>query len=100
MGQVGRRNERRRRDRTLSERERDVLKLVVQGMRNKEVSNRLCISERTVKFHMSSLMGKLGVSNRTEAVTTALQSGLMSADDDTHKGSGNGNGNGRRSSNS
>jgi len=75
-----------------------VLRLVVQGLRNKEVSNLLCISERTVKFHMSSLMGKLGVSNRTEAVTTALQSGLMSADEDTHKGSGNGNG--RRSSNS
>jgi DNA-binding NarL/FixJ family response regulator len=61
----------------LTERERDVLQLLAQGKSNKEIGAALVISERTVKFHVSSIMGKLGASNRTEAVTIAAQRGLV-----------------------
>ena len=86
VGKVGRRNERRRSDRNLSQRETDVLRLVAEGLRNKEISSRLFISERTVKFHMSSLMGKLGAGNRTEAVRIAMQNGLIATDGDRRGG--------------
>ena len=76
VGTLGRSNERRRVDRTLTERELEVLRKVAEGLRNKEVSRALGISERTVKFHMSALMGKLGVTNRTEAVKVGMQKGL------------------------
>jgi len=61
----------------LTEREQEVLELVAKGFANKEIANRLVISERTVKFHVSAILAKLGVSNRTEAVTTAAQQGLI-----------------------
>ncbi|MBV8694502.1 MAG: response regulator transcription factor [Chloroflexi bacterium] len=61
----------------LTERELEVLRLVAQGMPNKEIATRLIISERTVKFHVSSIMGKLGATNRTEAVSLAAQRGLI-----------------------
>jgi DNA-binding NarL/FixJ family response regulator len=54
-----------------------VLALLSQGLQNKEISTRLFISERTVKFHVSSLMHKLGAENRTETVTIAAQRGLI-----------------------
>jgi len=61
----------------LTEREKDVLKLMAQGRSNKEIAGALTISERTVKFHVSSILGKLGAGNRTEAVTIAAQRGLV-----------------------
>ncbi|HEX7735733.1 MAG TPA: response regulator transcription factor [Ktedonobacteraceae bacterium] len=61
----------------LTERELEVLKLLAQGMPNKEIASHLVISERTAKFHISSIMGKLGATNRTEAVALAAQRGLI-----------------------
>lgn len=61
----------------LTERELEVLALLAQGMPNKEIAAHLIISERTAKFHVSSIMGKLGATNRTEAVSLAAQRGLI-----------------------
>lgn len=61
----------------LTERELEVLTLLAQGMPNKEIASQLVISERTAKFHVSSIMGKLGATNRTEAVALAAQKGLI-----------------------
>jgi NarL family two-component system response regulator LiaR len=61
----------------LTERELEVLHLLAQGMPNKEIAAHLVISERTAKFHVSSIMGKLGATNRTEAVSLAAQRGLL-----------------------
>jgi two-component system, NarL family, response regulator LiaR len=61
----------------LTERELEVLHLLAQGMPNKEIAAQLTISERTAKFHVSSIMGKLGATNRTEAVSLAAQRGLI-----------------------
>ena len=61
----------------LTEREREVLGLLAQGKSNKEIAAALVITERTVKFHVSSLMSKLGANNRTEVVTMAVQRGLV-----------------------
>lgn len=61
----------------LTEREIEVLNLLAQGMPNKEIAAQLVISERTAKFHVSSIMGKLGATNRTEAVSLAAQKGLI-----------------------
>jgi DNA-binding NarL/FixJ family response regulator len=61
----------------LTEREMDVLKLLAQGKVNKEIAAALVITERTVKFHVSAIMSKLGATNRTEAVTIAVQRGLV-----------------------
>jgi NarL family two-component system response regulator LiaR len=55
----------------------DVLQLLAQGKTNKEIAAALVITERTVKFHISSILGKLGAGNRTEAVTIAAQRGLV-----------------------
>jgi DNA-binding NarL/FixJ family response regulator len=51
--------------------------LLAQGKQNKEIAVELIISERTVKFHISSILAKLEAGNRTEAVTIALQKGLV-----------------------
>lgn len=61
----------------LTPREVEVLKLMSQGLQNKEIALQLVISERTVKFHVSSILGKLGAGNRTEAVSLAAQRGLI-----------------------
>lgn len=61
----------------LSGRERDVLRLLAGGKRNREIATTLDIAEGTVKLHVSSILGKLGVVDRTEAVTVALQRGLI-----------------------
>jgi two-component system, NarL family, response regulator YdfI len=61
----------------LTARERDVLQMLSQGLANKEIAVRLRISEHTAKFHVASILGKLGASTRTEAVSIALRRGLI-----------------------
>jgi two-component system NarL family response regulator len=61
----------------LSARELDVLRLLAGGKRNREIASALDIAEGTVKLHVSSILGKLGVVDRTEAVTVALQRGII-----------------------
>ena len=61
----------------LTARELDVLRLIVQGRSNREIAGGLHISEATVKTHINNLLSKLGVSDRTQAATTALQRGLV-----------------------
>ena len=61
---------------TLTERERQVLQLLAMGRHNTEISATLSISERTVKFHLGNIFGKLGVSDRTQAVIQALKRGF------------------------
>ena len=62
---------------TLSGREVEVLKLVAGGTSNKEIGQQLHISEATVKSHLSHIFGKLGVDDRTAAVTAALERGIL-----------------------
>lgn len=61
----------------LSERELEVLGLLVDGLTNKEIALRLVVSERTVKFHVASILAKLGVPNRAAAVRVALEQRLL-----------------------
>jgi DNA-binding NarL/FixJ family response regulator len=61
----------------LTTRELDVLKLMAQGLRNKEIATELFITERTVKFHANSIYQKLDVNGRTEAVSRAIQRGIV-----------------------
>ncbi len=61
----------------LSEREREVVELLALGLPNKTIARRLGISEHTVKFHVGSILGKLGAASRTEAVTRAARRGLI-----------------------
>ncbi len=65
---------------SLTERETGVLRLIVAGNSNKEIAAALFISEATVKTHINNLLGKLGVSDRTQAATTALQRGIVHLD--------------------
>lgn len=62
---------------SLTDREAQVLQLVARGLANKQIALALGISEHTVKFHISSIYGKLRVTNRTEAVRAGLQLGLV-----------------------
>ena len=61
----------------LSERELEVLALVVEGLSNKLIAHRLNITEHTVKTHMTSILSKLGVASRTEAASQAIRRGLV-----------------------
>ncbi|MFQ3673246.1 MAG: response regulator transcription factor, partial [Aggregatilineales bacterium] len=61
----------------LTEREREVLQYVVAGLTNAEIAERMYISRSTVKFHVSSLLAKLNVATRAEAITVALKAGLV-----------------------
>jgi NarL family two-component system response regulator YdfI len=61
----------------LTDREMEVLQLLAQGLANKQIALQLSISEHTVKFHVSSIYTKLGVSNRTEAVRMGVRRGLI-----------------------
>jgi two-component system NarL family response regulator len=62
---------------TLTAREQDVLERIAAGRSNKEIASDLEISEATVKTHINSLLGKLGVGDRTHAATVALQRGII-----------------------
>jgi NarL family two-component system response regulator LiaR len=61
----------------LTDRERAVLALMVEGLNNTQIAGRLTVSPSTVKSHVSNILSKLGVSSRTEAVTLALRHGLV-----------------------
>ena len=61
----------------LTSREHNVLERIVAGRSNKEIASDLNISEATVKSHINNLLGKLGVSDRTNAVTVAIQRGIV-----------------------
>ena len=62
---------------SLTPREIDVLELLAEGLPNKGIAARLDISDQTVKFHVASIYGKLGASNRTDAVRRALRLGII-----------------------
>jgi two-component system NarL family response regulator len=64
----------------LTPRELDVLRLIVSGNSNKEIGEGLRISEATVKTHINNILSKLGVTDRTQATTTALQRGIVHLD--------------------
>ena len=61
----------------LTEREREVLALMVEGLKNNEIAERLVISYSTSKYHVSSILSKMGAASRTEAVSLALQHNLV-----------------------
>jgi len=61
----------------LTEREIEVLRMMSEGFANKEIASRMGISDHTVKFHISSILAKLAVSSRTEAVTAGIRNGLI-----------------------
>ncbi len=65
----------------LTERETQVLSLVAEGLSNQEIATRLVISERTVRTHVSNILGKLHLTNRTQAARYALREGLSKFDD-------------------
>lgn len=62
--------------RDLTAREVEVLRLMVEGLANKEIATRLGLSQKTVKTHVSSVLGKLGVADRTQAAVLAVRSGM------------------------
>lgn len=62
----------------LTPRELQVLALLAEGLSNRAIAARLQISDQTVKFHVASLMGKLGAANRVETVRLAVRRGLIS----------------------
>lgn len=64
-------------DEPLTHREIEVLELLAEGLPNKAIAARLGISDQTVKFHVSSICGKLGAVNRTDAVRRAIRRGLV-----------------------
>jgi NarL family two-component system response regulator LiaR len=66
----------------LTEREKEVLRLVAKGLSNRAVAQALNLSEGTARVHVSNILGKLGASSRTEAAVRALQMGLISPNED------------------
>jgi len=65
----------------LTDREVEVLSLVARGLSNQEIADRLVVSERTVRKHVSNILGKLHLANRTQATLYALRTGLADAED-------------------
>ena len=61
----------------LTPRESEVLQMLASGLGNKEIAAKLAISEHTVKFHVASILGKLGATSRTEAVSLGIRRGLI-----------------------
>lgn len=64
-------------DPILSPREIEILRMIAEGLGNKEIASKLRISDHTVKFHISSIFAKLGAANRAEAVTLGIRQGLI-----------------------
>ena len=64
-------------DRILSPREIEVLRMIAEGLGNKEIASKLGISDHTVKFHISAIFAKLGASSRTEAVIIGIRAGMI-----------------------
>lgn len=62
----------------LTDREREVLILMIEGLNNTQIAGKLTVSPSTIKSHVSNILSKLGVASRTEAVTLALRSGIIS----------------------
>jgi DNA-binding NarL/FixJ family response regulator len=67
-------------DASLTEREREVLALVAHGLSNKAIADRLVITERTARTHVSNILGKLGLASRTQAALYAVEHGLAAAE--------------------
>lgn len=65
----------------LTQREAETLKLVAEGLTNQEIADRLVVSERTVRAHVSNIFAKLHLANRTQAALYALREGIASLDD-------------------
>jgi NarL family two-component system response regulator LiaR len=65
----------------LTEREVEVLGLLAQGFTNQEIADKLFVTERTVRSHVSSILGKLHLANRTQAALYALRKGIASLDE-------------------
>lgn len=65
----------------LTPREKEMLRFVAAGMSNKEIADRLCLSLRTVKAHLSNIFNKMNVASRSEALVTALRLGIISLED-------------------
>ena len=65
----------------LTERELEIIKLVAQGLANKEIANQLEIAERTVRTHVSNILEKLHLANRTQATLYAIKKGLTASED-------------------
>ena len=61
----------------MTDREKEILALMVQGLSNNEIADRLIVSQSTIKFHVSNILSKLGVSGRTEAVAIAVKFNLV-----------------------
>jgi DNA-binding NarL/FixJ family response regulator len=61
----------------LSSREIDVLRLIADGNANKEIANKLCIADETVKSHIANILAKLHANDRTHAVTIAIKRGIL-----------------------
>ena len=61
----------------LTAREIEVLRMLAEGLANKEIASRLRVTDHTIKFHISSILGKLGAASRTEAVTLGVRKGLI-----------------------
>jgi two-component system, NarL family, response regulator LiaR len=61
----------------LTEREREVLALMIEGLNNTQIASQLSVSPSTIKSHVSNILAKLGVASRTEAVTIALHSHIL-----------------------
>lgn len=68
-------------DEQLTEREIEILKFVAKGLTNLEISEQLVVSERTVRTHVSNILGKLHLANRTQAALYALREGIAKLDD-------------------
>jgi NarL family two-component system response regulator LiaR len=69
-------------ERPLTDRELEVLSLIARGLSNQEIANQLFLSEATVRFHVSNILNKLHLANRTQAVLYALREGLAKLDEE------------------